>query len=134
MTINPDEAWMVQQARNMSMVFAEQPMPPKYLILDMDTKFTAKFHGMLASDGIEVIRVGPRKPNLNIHAERFLQGIKIECLNNLVCFGVDHLPLIVNRFVNFYNQRRPQQGLNNRTLPLIAGEEPDTIRFTGGRV
>ena len=44
-TTNPDNAWMVQQARNMSMIFDEQPTPPKYLIMDMDAKFTANFRG-----------------------------------------------------------------------------------------
>jgi putative transposase len=70
LTTNPDEAWVVQQARNMSMVFAEQSIAPSHLIMDMGTKFTKKFRDTLASDGMEILRVGPRKPNLNAHAER----------------------------------------------------------------
>jgi putative transposase len=64
---------------------------PKQLILDMDTKFTRKFRDMLASDGLEIFRVGPRRPNMNAHAERFVQTIKMECLDHFVCLGVEHL-------------------------------------------
>jgi putative transposase len=133
-TTNPDGAWMAQQARNMSMVFADEPVKPSHLIMDMDTKFTAQFRQILESDGIEMVRVGPRKPNLNAHAERFVQSVKTECLDHFVCFGVDHLRHIVNRFVNFYNRRRPHQGRNNRTLPAAAGDEPDVVPFSSGRV
>ena len=133
-TVNPDESWVVQQARNMSMVFAEQATPPKYLILDMDSKFTARFRATLESDGIEVIRVGPKKPNLNAFAERFVQTIRQECLDHFVCFGVDHLRHVVGKFVAFYNRHRPHQGRGNRTLPAACGDEPDTIPFPGSTV
>lgn len=134
MTTNPDGEWMAQQAWNMSMVFAEEKITLKYLIMDMDTKFTAKYRAILESDGIEVVRVGPRKPNLNAHAERFVQSCKVECLDHFVCFGVDHLRHIVSRYVSFYNWHRPHQGRSNRTLPVAAGDEPDVIPFRGGRI
>jgi putative transposase len=133
-TTNPDEAWMVQQARNMAIVFADEQVAPKYLIMDLDTKFSAKYRAMLECDGPEVVRVGPRKPNLNAFAERFVQSVKMECLDHFVCFGEDHLRHIVNRFVAFYNRRRPHQGRNNRTLPVAAGDEPDVIPFPSGKV
>ena len=63
MTTAPDEAWVVQQARNMAMIFAEEPVEPTHVIMDMDAKFTARFRGMFESEGIEIVRVGPRKPN-----------------------------------------------------------------------
>jgi putative transposase len=135
MTTNPDEAWVVQQARNMSMVFAEEKVAPKCLILDMDTKFTVKFRETLECDGIEIVRVGPRKPNLNAFAERFVQTIRLELLDHFVCFGVDHLRYIIKIYVRFYNEFRPHQGRNNRTLPAAAsGEEPATIPFPTGRI
>ena len=60
-------------------------------------------------------------------AERFVQTIKLEVLDHFVCFGVDHLRYIVKRYESFYNRLRPHQGLNNRTLPVAAGDEPETI-------
>ena len=52
MTANPDNAWMVLQARNQSIIFAEQAVPPKYLIMDRDTNLTAGFREVLESDGV----------------------------------------------------------------------------------
>lgn len=121
-TTNPDEAWVVQQARNMSMVFAEQAKSPTHLIMDMDRIFCRKFRDTLASDGLQILRVGPRKPNMNAHAERFVQAIKQECLDHFVCFGIDHLSYIIRRFERYYNRFRPHQGRNNRTLPEAAGD------------
>jgi putative transposase len=134
MTTKPDEAWMVQQARNVSMGLAEQGRLPKYLILDMDSKFTVKFRETLEADGVEMLRVGPKKPNLNPHAERFVQSIQRECLDHFVCFGEDHLRYIVERYESFYNRLRPHQGRGNRTLPVAAGEVPITVRLPKGPV
>jgi putative transposase len=80
---------MVQQARNMLMRWSEKGSLPKYLILDMDSKFTAKLRATLEADGIATLRMGPKKPNLNPHAEKFVPSIKRECLDDFVCFGVN---------------------------------------------
>jgi putative transposase len=55
-----------------------------------------------------IIRVGPRKPNLNAVAERFVQTITCQCLDHFIVFGEDHLRYLVNEFVNkHYNTHRP---------------------------
>src|SRR5262249_24495676 len=43
MTANPDRAWMVQQARNMALIFDQEPVKPKYLLRDRDSKFVQDF-------------------------------------------------------------------------------------------
>jgi putative transposase len=116
MTPNPDKAWMTQQARNVSMHFAEQKQAPTHLLLDHDSKFVAEFDAILESDGVELKRVGPRAPNMNALAERWAQSIKHECLNHFVVFGEAHLRHIVSEYVRYYNESRPHQGLGNRTL------------------
>jgi putative transposase len=73
-------------------------------------------------------------PNLNAHAERFVQTIKMECLQHFICLGVDHLQHIIRRFEAYYNRLRPHQGRNNRTLPAAVGDEPVEVPFTGGPV
>jgi putative transposase len=69
MTTNPDEQWVVQQARNFGLIVENEKAT--HLIMDMDAKFSAKFRNTLEAGGLEVVRVGPRKPNLNAFAEWF---------------------------------------------------------------
>jgi hypothetical protein len=49
MTSNPDRGWMVQQARNMALIFDQEPVKPKYLLRDRDRKFVQEFDALLAA-------------------------------------------------------------------------------------
>jgi putative transposase len=87
MSPNPDRVWMAQQARNVAIHFGEQAVAPKYLIRDLDTKFVREFDEVLEDEGVEIFRVGPKKPNLNPHAERFVQTVRQECIDHFVICG-----------------------------------------------
>jgi transposase InsO family protein len=52
----------------------------RYLILDRDTKRCQAFRDFVKREGIEVIRLPPRSPNLNAYAERWVGGVRDECL------------------------------------------------------
>lgn len=84
---NPDAALMRQQARNATMTMDEMGLPPSHLVIDHDTKYTKKFDVILAADDVEIIRVGPRAPNLNAYSERFAQTLRTECLDHFVACG-----------------------------------------------
>jgi putative transposase len=91
-TPNPDSAWMAQQARNLSMFFAEQgEFKPTHIIRDRDAKFTAQFCSILESEGIEFRPTPPRSPNLNPFSEAWVQRTKHEVLNHFLVFGERHL-------------------------------------------
>ncbi len=130
---NPDSVWMKQQAKNFSMTFADTSTPPKYLIMDLDSKFTAEFRDMLKGDGVESIRVGPCKPNLNAHTERFVLSIKTECLDHFVVFGQKHLQYLIDQYLVFYNRERPHQGMENQPLSQTESQ-PAIIPFPNGEV
>jgi putative transposase len=125
MTPNPDRAWMMQQARNMAILFADQPQPARYLLRDFDGKFPAEFDAILAARGTHVQKVGPFAPNLNAFAERWVRSIRDECLNHFVVFGEDHLRHLVTQYVAFYNQCRPHQRKGN--LPLTGLDPPEAL-------
>ena len=55
-------------------------MGKRYLIHDRDLLFTAEFLGMLADCGVQSVKLPPRSPKLNAHAERFVRTIKKSCL------------------------------------------------------
>ncbi len=42
-TFHPDETWVMQQARNVTMWLDDHGIEAKYLIHDRDTKFTRRF-------------------------------------------------------------------------------------------
>jgi putative transposase len=126
MTAHPDGRWMAQQARNVAMLFAEQADKPRYLSRDHDTKFTRQFDEILESEGVEVKAVGPRAPNMNAVAERWVQSVKQECLDHFVVFGVAHLRYILNQYLDWYHRCRSHQGLDDKLVdggatPAVAG-------------
>jgi putative transposase len=53
-TANPNSAWVAQQGRNASMQMAEWGLPPKYLLIDHDTKFTDSFDAVFEAEGVKV--------------------------------------------------------------------------------
>jgi Integrase core domain len=90
-----------------------------YLILDRDTKYSDAFRSVLVREGIQVIRLPPRSPNLNAFAERFVRSIKEECLSRMIFFGPASLQHAVRQFMAHYRSERNHQGLENR-LPQPA--------------
>ena len=48
--------WATREARNLLMELAEQAGAVKFLIRDRDTKFTASFDAVFATDGIRIVK------------------------------------------------------------------------------
>lgn len=132
-TTNPDAPWMAQQARNMSMVFAECPEKPRMVIRDGDKSFTRKFEEILESDGIEVKRIPRRSPNMNAYAEAWVGTIKRECLDRFMVFGEGHLRYLVREYVGYYNSVRPHGSLGGALIGA-GGEGVWKRGDPGGRV
>jgi transposase InsO family protein len=112
-TVHPDHAWMMQVARNVTDLGDGILRDKRYLILDRDAKYTEGFCGALSREGVEVIRLPVRAPDLNAYAERFVRTIKEECLNRMVFFRVQSLRHAIGEFVEHYHVERNHQGLGN---------------------
>jgi hypothetical protein len=87
MTPHPDEAFMMQCARQLTDSFDGFLLDKRYLIHDRDTKFTAAFDPYLCDQGVEPLMLPPQSPNLNAHCERFVRSIKEEALGRMICMG-----------------------------------------------
>ena len=98
----------------------------RFLIHDRDPLFTNEFEGILSSVGVQCVKLPPRSPNLNAHAERFVRSIKESCLDRLILFGEHSLRRAIHEFLAHYHHERNHQGIGNR---LIASR-PDQ-RVTG---
>jgi putative transposase len=107
---------MSQIARDLSDPVDGLLLGKRYLIHDRDPLFTAEFVNMLADVGIESVKLPPRSPNLNAHAERFVRTIKESCLDRLILFGEGSLRKAVREFVAHYHLERNHQGIGNRLI------------------
>jgi transposase InsO family protein len=126
-TAHPDSRWMTQIARNVTDLNEGFLRSKRCLILDRDTKYCDAFRSILMREGIEVIRLPPRTPNLNAFAERFVRSIRSECLNRMIFFGQASLQHAIGHFMAHYHTERNHQGLENRLLrpaPVIARSQP----------
>jgi len=55
-TAHPTGSWVVQQARNLTMMLEDRVNPVKFLIRDRDAKFTSSFDEAFRAEGIRIIR------------------------------------------------------------------------------
>jgi len=68
-TTNPDGPWTVQQIRNLLMDPGGRTAGFRFLIRDRAGQFSASFDAILASAGIEPVKIPPRSPQANAYAE-----------------------------------------------------------------
>jgi putative transposase len=88
----------------------------RYILMDRDAKFSAAYRAILENAGVAPVRLPPRSPNLNAHLERFMRGLKGECLDRLIFFGESSLRRAVGQFLEHYHAERNHQGLGNRLI------------------
>jgi len=113
--------WMSQIARNLTDAEAGILTGKRYLIHDRDPLFTAEFLRTLEAAGVKSVKLPPRSPNLNPHAERFVRSIKESCLDRMIFFGEASLRTAVQNFVEHYHSERNHQGPANRIICPEAG-------------
>jgi len=116
MTPYPDQEWMEQQARNVTMEEWGFLRGCRYLLHDRDTKFCQSFRELIESGSVETIRLPARSPNLNSFAERWVRSVKEECLSRLILFGERSLRRALQHYVVHYHEERNHQGKQNMIL------------------
>ena len=119
-TSHPDQRWMVQVARNVTMADWGFLEPEQYLIHDRDGKFCPAFQRVIEAAGVTRVPLPARSPNLNAYAERWVRSIKDECLSKLILFGEGALRHALQEYVEHYHHERPHQGEGNIVLMPVA--------------
>jgi Integrase core domain len=115
-TVHPDEPWMQQIARNVTMEGCGALRDCRYLLHDRDTKYTQSFRTIIASGQVEPLVLPARSPNLNAYAERWVRSVKEECLSKLVLFGERSLRRALREYVEHYHAERNHQGKDSVLL------------------
>ncbi|HUI46970.1 MAG TPA: helix-turn-helix domain-containing protein [Nitrospirota bacterium] len=112
-TPNPNQSWMTQIARNITMDEWGFLASGQSLIHDRDGKFCLSFQKTLRGGGVRSIALPPRSPNLNAYAERWVRSIKEECLSKIVLFGERSLRHAIGEYTDHYHRERNHQGIGN---------------------
>jgi transposase InsO family protein len=115
-TPHPNEAWMAQVARNVTMEAWGFLSPGQYLIHDRDTKFCAVFQQIIDDASVERVVLPPQSPNLNAYAERWVRPVKEECRARVILLGEAALSRTLNEYVEHYHHERNHQGKGNVLL------------------
>jgi transposase InsO family protein len=110
-TTNPDGAWTTQQAHNLLMDLGDRADDFRFLIRDRAGQFTISFDAALSGAGVHVVKIPPRCPQANAHAERFVQTVRREATDRLLIINEHHLRTVLDRYAAHYNHRRPHQAL-----------------------
>jgi transposase InsO family protein len=116
MTPHPNEAWMKQIARNVTMEEWGFLGNCRYLIHDRDAKYCQSFREIIESGDVKPLRLPARSPNLNAFSERWVKSVKEECLSKLILFGESSLRHALRDYLTHYNAERNHQGKGNILL------------------
>lgn len=112
----PHGAWVERVLRRQLDDFDGFLRKHRYLIHDRDPLFTKSMIEMLASVGVQSVKLPPKSPNLNAYAERFVRSIKHDCLDRIIPIGEKRLWRAVDAYVEHYNHDRPHQEVGNMVL------------------
>ena len=115
-TPHPNEAWMKQIARNVTMDEWGFLGNCRYLIHDRDTKYCQSFRNIIESGDVKTLRLPARSPNLNAFSERWVKSIKDDCLSKLILLGETSLRRVLHEYLVHYHAERNHQGKENVLL------------------
>ena len=110
----------------MALAEAASKRPTDHLELRSDNgcHYGAKiFREEIRRLGIKHTRTMVNTPKGNAVIERFFKSLKQECVWQHGFASFDEAKVVVERWVNFYNEERPHQSLNYATPELFYREE-----------
>jgi len=109
-TMNPDAAWVTQQARQLVWDLKDSDRDMVFLIHDNDTKFTSSFNSVFCSEGIEIVHTPYQAPKAKAFAERWVRSVREECLDQILVLTENHLHVVLKEYAQYYNYDCPHQG------------------------
>jgi putative transposase len=101
-TVHPNEQWMQQIARNVTMEGWGVLGNCRYLLHDRDAKYTESFRAIMKAGGVEPVALPARSPNLNAYSERWVRSVKEGCLSKLILFGERSLRRALQNYLAHY--------------------------------
>jgi len=125
-TRSPTDEWVAQQLREAT-PWGEGP---KYLIRDRDSKYGKQFAAVAA--GTKILKTPVRAPRANSYCERLIGSLRRECLDHMLIQNRLQLDHIVQEYLDYYNNSRPHQGIEQQIPENHAKDNPWPTRKSGG--
>ena len=110
-TVHPNECWMQQMARNVTMDEWGILNRYRYLLHDRDAIFSRRLDSSIKALGMKVLRSPIASPKANAICERVIGTIRRECLDWMIPMSAGHLRAILLERVKHYNEGRPHRSL-----------------------
>jgi transposase InsO family protein len=128
-TAHPTAEWGCQQARQLTWTLQGEQKSMRFLIHDRDAKFTSRFEAVFAAEGSEIVRTPFRAPKANAFAERWIRSVRAEILDRVLVLGESHLQWVIKAYIEYYNQARPHQGIEQRCpVPIDRGRTAGVVK------
>lgn len=118
-TAHPSGSWTVQAARNLMMDLGDRLDTVKFLLRDRDSRFTAAFDAVFASEGVRILTSPPRAPRANAICERMIGTLRRELLDRVLIVHERHLRRVITVYLAHFNAARP-----HRSLAQLAPAKP----------
>src|SRR5207237_499416 len=125
MTPQPNAAWMMHIARNITMEEWGFLSPGQYLIHDRNGKYCPTFQHIIDGAGVTQVTLPPRSPNLNAYAERWVRSVKKEYLSRLILFGEASLRHALTQYVEHFHHEQNHQDKGNVLLFPAVSQDPE---------
>ena len=123
-TPSPNERWMVQMARNVTMADWGCLESRQCLIHDRAGKFCPAFPQLIDAAGVKRVPLPPRSPNLHADAECWVRSVKEEALSRLILCGERTLRQVLTEYVTHFHHEWPHQGKGNMVLMPASCSKP----------
>ena len=81
----------------------------RFLVRDRAGQFSGSFDAVLASIGIQAVKIPPRSPRANAFAERFVLTARTEVTDRMLIFSERHLRTVMAQYEAHYNGRCPRR-------------------------
>jgi putative transposase len=107
-TEHPTAEWAAQQL----VEACPDQTPPRWLLRDRDSIYSAAFQRRVASLGIEEVVSSPASPWQNPYVERLIGSIRRECLDHMIVLNDKHLRLTLQAYFQYYHRTRTHLGLD----------------------
>ncbi len=117
-TKHPTEEWTAQQVVEACPFEA----PGRFLFRDNDKIYGAYFKDRVAALGLTQVRTAYRSPWQNPFSERWIGGLRRDCLDHLIAVSEGQLRRVIGSYVSYFHDHRTHLGLEKDT-PMQRREE-----------